>query len=52
VAVGAAAAALVRAHDADGAALVEPQELGEPELEPAAMRLATVSVGLVSPRST
>jgi hypothetical protein len=34
VAVGAAAAALAGAHDADRAALVEPQELRQAQLEP------------------
>ena len=34
VAVGAAGAAVARPHDADRAALVEAQQLGEPQLEP------------------
>ena len=33
-------------------ALVEPQKLREREVEPEAIRVATDSVGLVSPRST
>ena len=34
-----------RADDRDGVRLVQAQQLGEPQLEPAAMRAATASVG-------
>jgi hypothetical protein len=40
------------AHDVTAAGLVEAQQLAEAQLEAAAIRLATWSVGLVSPRST
>ena len=48
----AASPALIGTHDRDRAALVEAQQLREAQLQAGAMRAATVSVGLVSPRST
>ena len=46
------ASALGAPDDADRALLVEPQQLAEAQVEAGGDRLATASVGLVSPRST